>query len=359
MEQMTELFETMMTLTRSSILNVDPDILSDLSIDWDRLMDISREHGLIAWVNDGITKLPREVKPTRSELISWGLSSEEIISTYKKQYSVLCKMIEVCEKNSIRLLLLKGVGLANLYPRPELRSCGDIDIYLFNHYKEGNTLFGVDSLSETGLHSSFDFDGVNVENHQLLIYPNTKIKKAVGEYLLQVCDSAIATETGYYVLPPIPNLVYLLMHTLNHFDYTANTNVIAIRNLLDISMFLLKHQPSLPPSELYSILQRLHLDLSFEMIVYIAEWLLKIDLADYHRGAISVNDVEAILDFFEKYNYSLLYHEEWSLLKKSVYIRNRYYKIKPIAKYVPKKPKNGLLYLTMHQQCSLLLRNRL
>ena len=87
----------MFEFVRAAVLERGPVIPQDVEIDWNRLMDISTEQGLIAWVWDGICKLPLERLPPRQYRINWGMSAQEIWDRYWQQKKVLREMVEVCE----------------------------------------------------------------------------------------------------------------------------------------------------------------------------------------------------------------------------------------------------------------------
>ena len=350
-------YEVMLSLTRAAVLGEEASLPEGLTVDWDELFEISAEQGTLAWVWDAVCSLPQKHLLSRLQAINWGLSAQEIWDTYQKQHQVLLQMIKVCQENHIQLLLLKGIGLSQLYPKPESRPCGDIDIYLFDDYEKGNKLFCEGSVSETDLHSEFHIDQVHIENHKLLIFPNTKTKKAVGQYVLDHIDDVILSEEGYYVLPLLPNLAYLLMHTLNHFNYIDSSKVISIRNVIDLAVFIYKNQSELPSKETYQILRSLYLDKSFEMIVLLSERLLNVDLSQYHVGLVKTKDAEQIIKILlEKPCFH--FEEDWPFLKKSYALWNRFYKLYPLTRYVPKKPKNGLFRLFFRRQCGLLVRGK-
>lgn len=349
-------FDVMLEFLRAGVLKKKATISIDTSIDWDSLMDISASHGVLALVWDGIQSLPSNQRPPRLQSINWGLSAQDIWDNYKHQETVLNQMVQECQKHNMRLLLLKGIGLSKLYPKPQSRPCGDIDIYLFGEYEKGNEFIckGVpDEITE--LHSEFFIDKVHVENHRYFIYPNTKTKKTVGNYVLSHQDEATLTSDGYYVLPPLSNLAYLMMHALNHFYYSIDSSVISVRNIVDLGLFIYKNQDGLPPLKTYEIMHSIYLDKSFEVIVYISEWLLDIDLSSYHKGRIKEKDIRRIKSvIFEDVNEEFL--RGLSLWRKSVFLWKRYYRLLPLSKYVPKKPHNGLFYMMCKKQMSLLLR---
>ncbi len=351
------LTELMFEFVRAAVLERDPVIPQDAAIDWNRLMDISTEQGLIAWVWDGICRLPQEQQPPRQHRINWGLSAQEIWQRYEHQKEVLSEMVEVCRQNGIRLLLMKGVGLSELYPKPQSRPSGDIDIYLFGDFERGNLLFSDRQCPETELHTSFNYKGIEIENHKIFVYNNSKVKGLVGEYVLNHVQDASLGADGYYALPPMANLAYLLMHALNHVNYESGDTILSIRNILDIGMFLQRYKEQLPSNDVYITLKQLKLDKSFELVVYLSEWLLGIDYKEYHIGLVKQKDVVAIRNLFIKQGLAVPYRKEERFFGNSYALWKRYLMLKPISRYIPKKPKCGLLRVTIRRQCSYCIRH--
>ena len=350
------LTEILLEFVRAAVLGRNSRIPSHAVIDWDRLMDISTEQGLIAWVWDGICKLPQEQQPPRQQRINWGLSAQEIWQRYERQKEVLAEIIGICNQNHIRLLLMKGLGLSELYPKPQSRPSGDIDIYLFEDFERGNILFSDNQCPETELHTSFCYKGIEIENHKIFVYNNSKVKGLVGEYVLNHVNDSSLKSGGYYTLPPMANLAYLLMHALNHVNYELEDTILSVRNILDIGMFLRRYKEQLPSNDVYVTLKKLRLDKSFELIVYLTEWLLGIDYKEYHRGLVKQKDVAAIRNLFIKQGLAVPCKKETSFIRCSYALWKRFNMLKPISKYIPKKPKCGLFRVTFRRQIALLMR---
>ena len=85
--------EILLELLRSSIFDKSPIIPENEKIDWDALMNLASEQCLLVWVWDGINKLPKELRPSRVQAISWGLSAQEIIQDYDHKKQVLSQIV--------------------------------------------------------------------------------------------------------------------------------------------------------------------------------------------------------------------------------------------------------------------------
>ena len=272
-------FDILLNLLRLGISDITFSYPENDVMDWDGLLDDSAKQGVMGWVWEGINKLPKECRPPRQQMINWGLSVDSLVKDYSRQRDVLLKLVHVCESNSMRVLLLKGHGLSVLYPKPEYRFSSDIDIFLFSDYKKGNQILANNQYQFGGRHSMFVFEGENVENHVTLIHTNTSIQKKIEHYLESAMGNAQLTKYGYFVLSPMPNLVFLLMHSLSHMD---SREVISLKNIIDFYLFLTAHKSSIPPKEFSSLLDKLKMNDAFELMLQLCEWISGDSVSDYH-----------------------------------------------------------------------------
>ena len=286
------LVELMLEFVRAAVLDRVPIISQDVDIDWDKLQDISATQGLLAWVWDGICKLPIESQPPRRQRINWGLSAQEIWDNYAHFKDVLCRMIKKCDENKIRLLLFKGIAQSELYVKPESRPAGDIDIYLFDDYERGNELFAHENVSRTNKRTGFDYDGVHIENHRNFLNASTKLHiKAIHFLNSTLCDVR-RSEDGYYVMSPISSIVYQVMHYLSHMD--DYDSMVSIRNIVDFGISLLYYEKYIEPKRLRIVLDRLQLLDLFCLLTLMSERVLELEFPIYHYKAISIKDQQSM-----------------------------------------------------------------
>lgn len=273
----------MLELLRASLFNREPNISNIDRVDWDSLMDVSSEQGVLAWVWDGICKLPQEQQPPRIQRINWSMSAQEIWDRYDKQQQLLNKLIDVCNHNDMRLLLLKGISLSQLYPKPKSRPCGDMDVYFFEDFDKFNQVMVAYFEGIEGHHAILYIDGIMVENHSDFLNPNIRGCAKINTYLKSTLNRVSLTQHGYYVLNPIAGLVFLTMHTMKHIYADL---FVPIRNVLDISMFLNINRQNLIPQECINQLKNLKLDKGFEVLLYLSEYLLGLSFEEYHQNNI-------------------------------------------------------------------------
>ena len=279
----------MLELLRASVLNTTPNISIDIQADWDNLMDVSKSQNIIAWIWDGICKLPKEQQPPRNQRVSWGLSAELTWKGYNRQEEVLSELTQVCKQEGIQILLMKGIELSKLYPKPQSRPSSDIDIYLFDDYEKGNQLFGDGLNNFNHKHTSFDYHGVHIENHLTPIDTDSFYQKRVEDYLESEMHSLCMTEAGYLIFTPLPYLVYLTTHAIRHFEMD---DMIPIRIFLDIAFFIREHQSEIDMNECYETCKKLKIEKALVLFVIIAEEILSINIPLYSKTIISHKDAE-------------------------------------------------------------------
>lgn len=340
----------MLELLRAAVLDRDPTLDPTVNVDWDELMDRSSNHGILAWVYDGICKLPGAQQPPRQQRINWALSAQEIWDRYAKQEDVLADMVRECVENGMRMLLLKGIGLSELYPKPESRPSGDIDIYFFGEFEKANQLFCSDSNPKIDKkHAEFQYKGIHIENHYLILDTDTSQRRKASEYVLRTLDDVVPGVSNTFQLPPIANLVYLLMHLLHHLR--PNT-IVPLRLFIDIYFFTQKYIDGKNVGQLASKLNELDLKKSFEFVIGIGESILDKEITMLHLNGINRIQFSAVqLLQFDK----VLYRESSSIRDRSRQLWHAYYSTKEICKYTPLSIVHYWTY-TMRMQISMIFK---
>jgi hypothetical protein len=327
--------EYLIALIRYGVLGDRPDMLLPSSqVDWDRMMDVASSQGILAWVWDGICKLPKEFQPPRQQAISWGLSAQEIWDRYNKQKHVLRQMIDICNQNNIRLLLFKGIALSELYPRPESRPSSDIDIYLFEDYLRGDQLFARENVTKTNKRTGFDYKGVHIENHRIFLNTYTETQKKAIAYLEDTLKDSTLTKDGYYVMSPIASIIYQVMHFMAHLDDVANP--LSLRFVIDFGITMNHYQGHFSPDELKTILQRLSISNLFCLLLRLVKDTLDIEYEYFSCERVDPEDSHAVLKliFARQGDYVPLI--ERSFFERSRFYINLYKKYDRIYKYLPK-----------------------
>lgn len=326
----------MIALLRYGVLDERPDTLMPLSqVEWDRMMDIASAQGILAWVWDGICKIPKEFQPPRQQSINWGLSAQEIWDRYAHQKSVLENMLDICRHNNIRLLLFKGIALSELYPKPESRPSGDIDIYLFEDYCRGDELFAQTNVTRTNKRTGFDYEGVHIENHRIFLNTYSKTQINAVQYLEESLKDVSLSKDGYYFMSPIANIVYQVMHFIAHIDDISSP--FSLRFVVDFGMTLKKYHQIIDSKELKLLLVRLNILGIFCVILGMVEKVMRMDFSQYHFQEVKSNNLYALSKIMLSRPQDSVPFTEKTFRERFIIYYSRYCSLRSLFKYLPVK----------------------
>ena len=207
---------------------------------WQRIYALSVNQGVLALALDGVMRLPKEKQPSFDIRIKWGYNAEVTAKKYNVQKATAEKLAAIFAENGIRTMVLKGLGLSLYYPRPQLRPFGDIDIYLFDKFDEGNRImdkYGCNVDDSYYRHYEFGFGGFNIENHSCFV--ETRINDT-NKYIENQLQSMVAgtrsdpSLAGILLPSPDFNALFLARHASWHFARES----IRLRDLCDWALFL-------------------------------------------------------------------------------------------------------------------------
>ena len=193
--------------------------------------------------------------------IRWELSVRHIGEIHRRQRLVLKELAEVFAREGIRVMLLKGLGLAEMYPRPEHRESGDLDIYLFGDFEKGNEVMrkmGIAVEYDGTKHSKFNYKGIPVENHKnFLNVTTTRVDKDLERELMrmlqeQKCGSLDLGGITVDVPPPDFQMIFLTRHAITHFLASG----LVLRHLYDFGIFYSAHAQEVDLDRIEKIFKR-------------------------------------------------------------------------------------------------------
>lgn len=98
--------------------------------DWKYLYHLAHRQALLGPLNDGIHRLPAHQMPPDDILKEWDRLTDRIAGIYQTHEKHVSELEALLESLNLHGCILKGTGLAHLYPSPERRMCGDIDLWI-------------------------------------------------------------------------------------------------------------------------------------------------------------------------------------------------------------------------------------
>lgn len=211
---------------------------SETDCDWPMLMSEAKKHGVMTLLLKGLTLHETEyavpagyVKKLKSVAVSAMVRGERLLDVQRDAVSRL--------KNAgIPCAVLKGAGIAEYYPHPELRVLGDVDILVpRGRSDEAVTLLeknGYDKFEhEHDFHTVLHCGAVSVEIHRAVsVFPDNecgRYAEALFDNALETTDSFSVGERCFPVLTAKYQLLSLLFHTERH----MLTSSVGLRQLCD------------------------------------------------------------------------------------------------------------------------------
>lgn len=98
--------------------------------EWYALYDLADKHSVVGFCFGGIEKLAKDARPPRQLFMPWMGEAESVKEQNRTVDTATLTTIARFQDSGYRCCVLKGQALARLYPRPELRASGDIDLLI-------------------------------------------------------------------------------------------------------------------------------------------------------------------------------------------------------------------------------------
>lgn len=211
-------------LLRSSIDGSEPYLGSEPTDThrWWSIFRLMQKNHVAGMAAEALSRLPQEMQPSREVLIPWLAEREKIEARFRHQLEVQQDIVSTMKSHGIDTLVLKGTRLASLYPTPECREFGDLDLYFYDKHGEADRVarevLKADVSNDAHHHSKYDYRGITVESHYDFI--NTHYPPSNRRY------EALLKE-----LAPSPtfDVLFLLRHMACHFAASR----ITLRDLVD------------------------------------------------------------------------------------------------------------------------------
>lgn len=214
-----------------------------VNFDWNAFYLFCKRQTLVGVVFEGIQRLPKEAAPNQELLMTWFGQSQRIHKRNVLLNEATAQIYNKIKAEGFRCCILKGQGNALMYPNPESRTPGDVDIWInagrdeIRHLAyslaKGNGVIGQESLN----HIELSVNGVAVELHStpaIMNNPfyNHRLQKWLRRNADLQCSNVVSLpdETGNIAIPTcIFNLVYQLFHLYHHYFYEG----VGLRQIVD------------------------------------------------------------------------------------------------------------------------------
>lgn len=265
--------------------------------EWSALYDMAVRQSVLGVAYAGIQCLPKDAQPPMELAFQWASEAEAIRGHNRLVNGVAARLTELFAAEGRRSAILKGPANARLYPDPDMRQCGDIDIWVEGGRTEIESLLlkkGLLHVPDTSVprpESSHHFhlpepiDGVEVEVHfrpssgNQNPFSNARLQK----FLESELENLVQTDAGFWS----PSVRFALVMQLAHIQRHFLTSGIGLRQLLDY-LVLLKHSSAADRDCVSSRLRYFGLNRTAGALMWILHYGLGVSssllLCKPHRG---------------------------------------------------------------------------
>ena len=199
------------------------------NIDWDDYMQYCNRQGVIGLVVEGMQKA--DIRIPQAKLFEWIGFSESIRAQNKTVNQRILQVQKFFEERKCRTCVLKGQANGLMYPNPEMRSPGDIDIWVEG--KREDIIKMVLTIAPEAHYSIHHiklpvFRDVSVEVHYRPMYLSNWFKdKKLQQYINEIEERQFSNKVPFEKgkigsLTDDFNAVYQILHMYAHFFSSRN-----------------------------------------------------------------------------------------------------------------------------------------
>lgn len=256
-------------------------LVDEIHAQWNELLNLAYKQTVICFIaaaclrHKDVDKIPSDIKEELEAVIV------ENASIHKHHNEVLVELLSKFEEQGLHPILLKGQGLAQMYPQPELRQCGDFDLYFRpDEYDKAKSF--IREIEDEGYteeqyhHYQTRYKGIHIEIHRRVNrfynpFVNEKYQKWTLESM-NTSDSIVIEGKEVKVPSFITNYVAVFVHFWHHFEYGG----VSLRQYCDVLMLSNRHKDIFEASDFLNLLK------TFKIYDYC---LLTISLFNRHFGS--------------------------------------------------------------------------
>lgn len=245
-------------ILRSIVWGTSADVSSDT--DWKAVLNLAARqkclHAFSVW-----TKANRIVTPYDKQLQS---STYLLLGRHARLNQLAVEVLDILSQNQIPATLIKGVSIAGLYPDPDMRDYGDVDIYVgeecYHRAAELVTAAYPDAHWHSDIRGGIHYILVLDENQDRVV----ELHRVTMEFYNRRANALYQSFTRKYLSYPksmrlgdavvaIPsvayNALYIFMHAWHHFESTG----VGMRQLADWALCLKRAYDELSSEEWMSL----------------------------------------------------------------------------------------------------------
>ena len=240
----------------------------DGNLDWEGIMHIARHHATDTLVADVASRLGEGLQPPAAMLQEMKAAMRFYFINHLELKRILISVVTALRSVGIEPVLLKGFGLARLYPNPDLRQFGDIDMFVgIDRFHEACAVlrslpgcYNWGEEVEVGRHYNIEFGRHPLEVHRLsadVVDPEElAFYTGIEREGLMEHPQHVDFE-GFDLV--VPSKEFVVFFTFFHAWHHFTTSGVGWRQLSDVAMALHAYHRQFDTAKLRSWLVTMHL----------------------------------------------------------------------------------------------------
>ncbi len=249
----------------------------DKKLDWSQidlpaLFNLAEKQTVDGLAYDGLNQQGLKMNTANENvLLDWFSFAEQISSQNVLVNNEVAECVRLLTQQGINYIIVKGQSVGCLYPNPQLRASGDIDIFIKGEYEENR-----DRIAEclqvklperlVDKEVSFERNGIPYDLHGSLMLFATKSHQKYWDSLIQE-----EWKHKYYVeiggqqvrtLAPTMSAIYVFVHLFFHFIRVG----VGLRQFCDWAIILHYYKNDINRKKLHEILHRLDLVIGYKAL---------------------------------------------------------------------------------------------
>lgn len=270
----------LLALVRASLWHDTADIalFSKNDVDWQKIGQLALQQTVGVLAFEAALSLPTNLRPPKE----WIRKALAFIETNRRTHILVdrsaAEAVSKLKEVGIEGILVKGQAYARVYPRPEMRQCGDIDLYVgdSNYHSAYEAVKGFgwkreEKFLPDAKHYGCWINGVRLELHRIagqLVIPSADRKfQQWSNHQFSISKRTIPIANQEITAPtPIFDIVFVFLHLYLHFLNGG----IGLRHICDWAMLLHAHAKEIDSLELEKNLKDFHLKKAWSIFAPIA-----------------------------------------------------------------------------------------
>lgn len=268
---------TYISLLRTAIWSTKPQILSDVNID--AIIEIAKRHSTGPLIYDVLLREIPDRLTAKQKATMIQISMQQMQSQLNL-LSVMKVTVEALNEDGFLPVVIKGFGLAALYPNPHLRPSGDIDLYVgTEHFPEACASIlrrypdavRPDKMIYAGKHYNIEVGENVIETHRVSytfhdLHRNRIYRQIEKEGMTGELPTMRFDDYEFAVPKPTFNALFVFLHAWHHFEHGGMN----LRQLADWTLLLHRYTAVLNLELLRNRLKQLHMMEAWQAFGWVA-----------------------------------------------------------------------------------------